>query len=100
MKFKTLMIIKAIVCVSFGFLLLVFPGFLLNLMGADLGPGGLFTARLYGASLVGTLVLSWFSQDAGKSSARRAIIFDLFIYDGIGLVVTLFAVCWIWLFLV
>jgi len=92
MKFKTLMIIKAIVCVSFGFLLLVFPGFLLNLMGADLGPGGLFTARLYGASLVGTLVLSWFSQDAGKSSARRAIIFDLFIYDGIGLVVTLFAV--------
>jgi len=92
MKFKTLMIIKAIVCVSFGFLLLVFPGFLMNLMGAELGPGGLFSARLYGASLAGTLFLTWFSQNAGKSSARRAIILDLFIYDGIALIVTLFAV--------
>ena len=92
MKLKTLMIIKAIICVSFGFLLLVFPGFLLNLMGAELGPGGLFAARLYGASLAGTLILTWFSQDAGKSSARRAIILDLFIYDGIGLIVTLYAV--------
>ncbi len=92
MKFKTLMIIKAIICVSFGFLFLVFPGFLLNLMVAELGPGGLYTARLYGASLAGTLLLSWFSQDAGKSSARRAIILDLFIYDGIGLIVSLFAV--------
>ena len=92
MKFKTLMIIKAIVCVSFGFLLLVFPGFLLKLMGAELGPGGLFAARLYGASQAGTLLLTWFSQDAEKSSARRAIILDLFIYDGIGLIITLFAV--------
>ena len=92
MKFKILMIIIAIVCVSFGFLLLIFPGFLLNLMGAKLGPGGLFAARLYGASMAGTLLLTWFSQDAGKSSARRAIILDLFIYDGIGLIITLFAV--------
>lgn len=91
MKYKTLMIIKAIICVSFGFLLLVFPGFLLNLMGAELGPGGLYAARLYGSSLVGTLLLTWFSQDAGKSSARRAIILDLFIYDGIALIVTLIA---------
>ncbi|MFV1949581.1 MAG: hypothetical protein ACC633_06560 [Anaerolineales bacterium] len=92
MKFKTLMIIKAVVCLTFGFLLLVFPGFLLKLMGAELGPGGLFSARLYGASLAGTLLLSWFSKDAGKSSARRAIILDLFIYDGIGLIITLYAV--------
>ncbi len=92
MKFKTLMIIKAVVCLTFGFLLLVFPGFLLKLMGAELGPGGLFSARLYGASLAGTLLLSWFSKDSGKSSARRAIILDLFIYDGIGLIITLYAV--------
>jgi len=88
MKFKTLMIIKAVICLTFGFLLLVFPGFLLNLMGADLSPGGLFTAREYGAALVGTLLLTWFAREAGESVARRAIILDLFIYDGIALVVT------------
>ena len=88
MKLKTLMIIKAMICLVFGFLLLVFPGLLLNLMGADLGEAGFFTAREYGAALAGTLLLTWFARDAGASKARRAIILDLFIYDAIGAVVT------------
>jgi hypothetical protein len=88
MKLKTLMIIKAVICISFGFLLLVFPQFLLNLLGTELGAGGLFTAREYGAALIGTLLLTWFARDAGESQARKAIILDLFIYDGIALIVT------------
>lgn len=92
MNFKTLMIIKAVICLTFAFLLLFFPGFLLGLMGAELGPGGLFAARLYGAALVGSLLLSWFAREEETSGARRAIILDFFIYDGVGLVVTLFAV--------
>ena len=89
MKFKTLMLIKAIVCLVFGFLLLIFSDQLLTFMGATLGAAGLFTARVYGASLAGNLMLTWYARDAGKSTARRAIILDLFIYDAIGLVVTL-----------
>ncbi|MFC2064007.1 hypothetical protein ACFLXB_02795 [Chloroflexota bacterium] len=92
MKFKTLMLIKAVVCLSFGFLLLVFPDQLLTIMGATIGAAGLFTARLYGAALVGNLMLTWYARDAEKSKARRAIILDLFIYDAIGFVVALFAV--------
>jgi hypothetical protein len=87
MKLKTLMMIKALICLVFGFLLLVLPGFLLNLMGADPGQAGLFTAREYGAALAGTLLLTWFARDAGESKARRAIILDLFIYDAIGVLV-------------
>ena len=92
MKLKTLMIIKAVICITFGFLLLVFPQFLLNLLGTELGAGGLFTAREYGAALIGTLLLTWFARDAGESQARRAIILDLFIYDGIALIVTTYNV--------
>jgi hypothetical protein len=92
MKLKTLMIIKAVICITFGFLLLVFPQFLLNLLGTELGPGGLFTAREYGAALIGTLLLTWYARDAGESQARRAIILDLFIYDGIALIVTTYNV--------
>jgi len=92
MKIKPIMLIKAVVCLAFGFLLLVFPNQLLTLMGAPLEAAGLFTAREYGAALVGSLILTWHARDAGESKARRAIILDLFIYDAIGFIVALFNV--------
>lgn len=89
MKFKTLMIIKAIVCLGFGPLLLFFPGQLLHLLGTSFGPGAALTAREYGAALFGNLFLTWLARNAGDSVARRAIIWHLFIYDAIALVATL-----------
>ncbi len=88
MKFKTVMIIKAIVCLGFGPLLLFVPGWLLNLLGTSYGPGAALTAREYGAALIGTLLLTWLARNAEESVARRAIIWDLFIYDAIALVAT------------
>ncbi len=91
MKFKTLMIIKAIVCLGFGPLLLFFPGWLLNLLGTTYGPGAgaTLTANAYGATLFGTVLLTWFARDTGKSIARKAIIIHLFVYDAIALIATL-----------
>ena len=89
MKFKTLMIIKAVVCLGFGPLLLVIPRQLLNLMGAPLYAGSSLTAREYGAALMGTLLLTWLGRNAEDSVARRAIIWNLFVYDAIALVATL-----------
>jgi len=89
MKFKTLMIIKAIVCLCFGPLLLFLPGRLLQLLGTSLGPGAALTAREYGAALIGNLLLTWLARNAEDSLARRAIIWNLFIYDAIGFLVTL-----------
>ena len=91
MKFKTLMIIKAIVCLGFAPLLLFFPGWILNLLGTTYGPGAgaTLTANAYGATLFGTVLLTWFARDAGKSIARKAIIIHLFVYDAIALVATL-----------
>ncbi len=92
MKYKTLMLIKAVVSLTFGFLMLVFPSQLFTIMGASLGAAGLFAARAYGASLAGNMMLTWYARDAEKSTARKAIILDLFIYDAIGLVVALYNV--------
>lgn len=83
------MIIKAAVCLFFAPILLFLPGFLLTLMGSEYGSAAAFTARLYGASLAGNLLLSWLGRNAEDSIARRAIIWDLFVYDAIGLIVTL-----------
>ncbi len=91
MKLKTLMIIKAVICLSFGVPILLAPIFLYSLFGASLNPGGVWAARQYGASLIGTLMVTWFARKAIESETRRAIILGLFVYDAIGFVITLIA---------
>ena len=89
MKFKTMMIIKAVVCLGFGPIMLFFPGPLLNLLGAAFCTGAALTAREYGAALVGNFLLAWLARNAEASFVRRAICWNLFIYDAIGFVATL-----------
>lgn len=91
MKLKTLMIIKAVVCLTLGLPILLVPDFFYSLFGATLGPGGIIAAREYGASLMGNLLLTWFARNAMESLARRAIILGLCVYDAIGFVVILVA---------
>ncbi len=88
MTFRTLLIIKAVVCLAFGLFLLIAPATLLNLLGAELNDGGLFTAREYGAAMIGTLLLTWFARNVTAADARGAILLDLFVYDLIGVIVT------------
>ena len=58
-------------------------------MGTSYGPGAALTAREYGATLIGNLMLTWFAREAEKSIARKAIILDLLVYDAIALIATL-----------
>ena len=88
MKLRTLMIIKAIVCLGFGPLLLFVPEQLLNILGADYSSGAALTAREYGAVLIGTMLLTWYARNSPKSSARKAIIIHLFVYDAIAFIAT------------
>lgn len=91
MKFKTLMIIKAVVCLTLGIPILLVPEFVYYLFGTSLNPGGVFAAREYGAALIGTLMITWFAKNALESDARWAIILGLCVYDAIGFVVTVIA---------
>ncbi len=92
MTFRTLLIIKAIVCLVFGVFLLLAPGTLLDLLGATLNDAGAFTAREYGAALIGTWLLTWFAKGVKAPDARGAILLDLLVYDAIGTVVTFLVV--------
>ena len=89
MKFKTLMVIKSVVCLGFGPLLLFLPGPLLTLLGSSFGPGAAITAREYGASLMGIFILTWFARNVAEAVARRAIVLSLFAYDAIAFVAML-----------
>ena len=92
MKLKTLLIIKAIVCLFFGTGILLVPNFIYSIFGATLAAGGVFAAREYGASLIGNLMLTWFARNSQDSEARWAIILALFVYDAIGAIVTLISI--------
>ena len=92
MTYKSIMVIKAAVCLVFGIILISVPGALLSFLGAALSPGGAFTSREYAAALFGNLMLTWFARNAVDSDARRAIILALFVYDAIGFVVSLSSV--------
>jgi len=67
-------------------------GLLLGVLGGDLGAAGKFTAREYGAALIGTLLLTWLAKGVKAVDARGAILLDLLVYDAIGVIVTLHAV--------
>ena len=88
MKFKTVMTIKAIVCLGFGPLLL-FSG----LVAGSAGHGVLFGRGLHlprvRRRLVGNLLMTWLARNIDAGLARRAICWNLFVYDAIGLVLTL-----------
>lgn len=92
MKLKTLLLIKAAVCLCIGIPVLFVTDFTYSIFGATLAAGGIFAAREYGASMMGNLMLTWFARNAQKSDARWAIILALFIYDAVGFVITLIAV--------
>lgn len=88
MTFRTLLLIKAAVCLTFGLYLLVAPASLFWLLGASLTGAGLFTAREYGAAMIGTLLLTWFARDVQARDARGAVLLDLLVYDAIGVIIT------------
>jgi hypothetical protein len=88
MSFKILMLIKALVCLAFAPLLLLLPSQLLTVYGMTFSSGAALTARAYGASLLGNLMLAWFARNAEESPVRRAIVLDLFVYDLVALLAT------------
>ncbi len=90
MKFKTMMTIKAVVALGFGPLLLLVPAWMLNLLGLAYSSGAALTAREYGAAMVGILLMTWLARNIEPGVARRAICWNLCVYDAIGLAATLY----------
>lgn len=92
MTFRTLLVIKALVCLVFGVILLAAPARLFGLLGEPVSGAGAFAAREYGAAAMGTLVLCWLARGIQSRDARRAILLDFLVYDAIGVVIAVAAV--------
>ncbi len=91
MKLKTLLVIKALVSLTFGIPILIVPDKLLGLFGLTLSADGMFMAREYGGALLGIAVLCWFARNSEGARALKAIILFGFLYDLVNLFVSLHA---------
>ena len=89
MKIKTLMIINAIIAIVFGVALVIIPGQFLSLYGPLPDEPLKYTGQLFGAALIGFALLTWTARNATDSDARKAIVFALFVADGVGFIVAL-----------
>lgn len=92
MKLRSLMIIKAIVCIVLGIPILLVPELFYSIFGLALTPAGTFTAREYGASLIGNFLLTWFARDVQDPLSRKAILLGMTFYNAIGFIATLVVV--------
>ncbi len=91
MKLQTLMIVKAVVAVVLGALLLIAPTFGFSLFGANVTGSATFPAQEYGAAMLGIALMTLYARNAADSQARRAIVLNLFVYDAIGVVISIIA---------
>ena len=79
MKFKTLLIINAVIAFSTGIACVLIPASLLLTYGVTLTPMGLIIYQFWGATLIGIGMLTWFARNIRESGVQKAFALSLFI---------------------
>jgi hypothetical protein len=92
MTLRNLFLVNCVVAMLYGIGLLVVPGSFLATYGVVLTTGARLVAQLFGVSLIGFGLLTWFARDADESEARSAILQTLFWTDALGGLVALLGV--------
>jgi uncharacterized membrane protein YdcZ (DUF606 family) len=91
MKLANLFAVNAVIAGLFGLAFIFAPALLLAQYGLAIDAAFGLVAQLFGAALIGYAVLTWMVRNAGDSETRRAIVFALFISDGVAFVIALIA---------
>ena len=89
MKLGNLFAVNSVVAGLFGLSFVFAPAQLLARYGLVIDAAFSLVAQLFGAALIGYAILTWSVRNAGDSEARRAIVFALFISDGLAFVIAL-----------
>ena len=95
MKLKTVFTINYIIAFCFGVGFIFLPKFFMPLLGWSVAGDAPLVTRGVGIFIIGIGVLTYFTRDALKSEARRAIVLSLF---AVYVLLTLYKVSWLLLF--
>ena len=88
MSLKMVLTINAILSLVFGLGFVFAPEMLLSHYAIEVGVGGAWMSRFFGAALLGYAVLAWMMRDSGPSDAREAGVTGLLVANGAGLVMS------------
>ncbi len=91
MKLRNWMSAKAVIGVVFGLGFILLPDTLLSIYAISAGPGGVFMARLFGASFIVIGLLLWFARNTSESDTQRAVALAVFVGDAVGFIIALMA---------
>ncbi|HEU0294572.1 MAG TPA: hypothetical protein VFR47_17665 [Anaerolineales bacterium] len=89
MKLSTLLIINAVVALTFALGCLLVPMQLLSFYGATTDAAGLLVTRYFGAALGGISLLAWLARKVADREAQQAVILTLLVTWVLTLVVDL-----------
>jgi hypothetical protein len=89
MKFRTFMIIYALVSTGFGLGFVFVPGLVLSIYGVEADLPFRYIGQLFGAALISLAVLAWSIRNASVSETRKASVFALLVGEAIGFIVAL-----------
>ena len=89
MKLNTLFSIATIITIVFGVAFVVIPWQVYSFYSIKSNVHLNYMGQLFGAALIAIGLISWRSRNSADSKARRAIIFSIFIADGIGFIIAL-----------
>jgi hypothetical protein len=89
MKLRQLFVINLVIALFFGLVCSLLPRQLFALYGLSADPGGIWTIRLVGGSILGFATLMWFGTRTASGEARRAVAYALLVQDAIGLIASL-----------
>lgn len=91
MNLKNLLLINAIAALFFGVVFVLLPEQTLAQYGVKLMPkAGIYVGRLFGSTLLGIAVISWFARSM-DAKARTSIVLGLLVVNGVGFIVSLLA---------
>lgn len=88
MKFRTMLVINAVIALGYSLSSLLVPATLLSIYGITQGPAAILMSRFFGVALLAIGVLTLLARDITSNDARRAIIIALLISDAVGVLVT------------
>ena len=90
MRVSTLLKFNTLCNLFFGLPLLVIPNAMMAMFGIHLEPGGVYIARMAGASWLGLAVLTWLGRELPEAQLRLAILPALLASFAVGLLAMLF----------
>ena len=91
MNLKNLLLINAIAALFFGVVFVLLPEQTLAQYGVKLMPkAGIFVGRLFGATMLGIAVISWFARSM-DAEAQSSIVLGFLVVAGGGFIVSLLA---------